>query len=121
MLEGDVHNKPYVVEYGGEVLIIYLGVIDFLQSWTSGKKVAHVIKYLARANRSPPCTRRRTPNSSSTFSNSNSNPWDSNTRMILASSERARPRRRARAARAHPSSTDLKNAAGVAVLTTEED
>ena len=46
MLEGDVHNKPYVVEYGGEVLIIYFGIIDFLQSWTGGKKVAHVIKYL---------------------------------------------------------------------------
>lgn len=46
MLEGDVHNKPYVVEYGGEVLILYFGVIDFLQGWNTGKKVAHVIKVM---------------------------------------------------------------------------
>ena len=46
MHEDDVHNKPYVVEYGGEVLILYFGVIDFLQGWTTGKKVAHVIKVL---------------------------------------------------------------------------
>lgn len=46
MVEDDVHNKPYVVEYGGEVLIMYFGVIDFLQSWNTGKKVAHVVKLL---------------------------------------------------------------------------
>lgn len=44
MRDGDVHNKPYVVEYGGEILILYFGVIDFLQPWNAGKKVAHVIK-----------------------------------------------------------------------------
>ena len=44
--EHDVHNKPYVIEYGGETLILYFGIIDFLQRWTGGKKVAHVIKYL---------------------------------------------------------------------------
>jgi len=44
MRDGDVHNAPYVVEHRGEVLILYLGVIDFLQGWNTGKKVAHVIK-----------------------------------------------------------------------------
>ena len=44
MRDEDVFNKPYVVQYGGETLIMYFGVIDFLQRWTGGKKVAHVIK-----------------------------------------------------------------------------
>jgi len=42
--DGDVHGKPYVVHYQGETLILYFGIIDFLQPWNSGKKVAHVIK-----------------------------------------------------------------------------
>jgi len=42
--EGDVHGKPYVVHYKGETVVLYFGIIDFLQPWTGGKKVAHVIK-----------------------------------------------------------------------------
>ena len=42
--EGDVHGKPYVVHYQGETVILYFGIIDFLQPWNGGKKLAHVIK-----------------------------------------------------------------------------
>ena len=38
------HAAPVAAVHGGQVHVYYLGVIDFLQAWTGGKKVAHVIK-----------------------------------------------------------------------------
>lgn len=39
------HAAPLVSRRGGEVHeVFYCGVIDFLQTWNTGKKVAHVIK-----------------------------------------------------------------------------
>jgi hypothetical protein len=38
------HAMPLVSRRGGKVLVFYCGVIDFLQTWNSGKKAAHVIK-----------------------------------------------------------------------------
>ena len=35
---------PLVSRRGGEVRVFYCGVIDFLQTWSASKKVAHVIK-----------------------------------------------------------------------------
>ena len=121
MLEGDVHNKPYVVQYGGEVLIIYLGVIDFLQSWTSGKKVAHVIKYLFAPR--PISTVHPTPYAKQflDFFKFKFKPMgfeypnDSSAKRAGSSATPSK-------SGASPSLVDrLKNAAGVAVLTTEED
>mmetsp|Transcript_41964 Transcript_41964/g.132290 ORF Transcript_41964/g.132290 Transcript_41964/m.132290 type:complete len:412 (-) Transcript_41964:460-1695(-) len=43
---GGIAGQPYVVEEGGIQRAYYIGIIDFLQGWTFGKKVAHVIKYL---------------------------------------------------------------------------
>lgn len=42
--KGDSFVEPILTEYGGEVWVYYVGIIDFLQMWTGGKKVAHVIK-----------------------------------------------------------------------------
>ena len=39
-------DQPYVVVTGKMAKAYYLGIIDFLQGWTGGKKVAHVIKLL---------------------------------------------------------------------------
>lgn len=39
-----LHGKPYASRHGGDAVIAYFGIIDFLQAWTGGKKCAHVIK-----------------------------------------------------------------------------
>lgn len=39
-----LHGKPYASRHGGDVVIAYFGIIDFLQAWTGGKRCAHVIK-----------------------------------------------------------------------------
>ena len=38
------HAAPLVSRRGDKVLVFYAGVIDFLQTWSASKKVAHVIK-----------------------------------------------------------------------------
>ena len=38
------HAAPLVSRRGGEVRVFYCGIIDFLQTWNTSKKVAHVIK-----------------------------------------------------------------------------
>lgn len=42
--KGDAFVEPILTEFGGEVLAYYVGIIDFLQMWTGGKRAAHVIK-----------------------------------------------------------------------------
>ena len=39
------YGKAYAAQHGGDVLIVYFGIIDFLQGWTSGKQCAHLIKW----------------------------------------------------------------------------
>ena len=39
----DMHNY-FEVRQGDKLYIVYVGIIDFLQGWTNGKRVAHVIK-----------------------------------------------------------------------------
>ena len=39
-----VHARPLCVRSGGYLYVYYIGIIDFLQQWTTGKKVAHFIK-----------------------------------------------------------------------------
>lgn len=39
-------EQPYVCRHDGMVHAYYVGIIDFLQGWSMGKKVAHVIKVL---------------------------------------------------------------------------
>jgi hypothetical protein len=39
-----LHGKPYASRHGGDAVIAYFGIIDFLQAWTGGKRCAHVIK-----------------------------------------------------------------------------
>ena len=39
-----LHGKPYASRHGGDSVIVYFGIIDFLQAWTGGKRCAHVIK-----------------------------------------------------------------------------
>ena len=39
-----VHARPLCVRSGGFLYVYYIGIIDFLQQWTTGKKVAHLIK-----------------------------------------------------------------------------
>jgi hypothetical protein len=41
---GAPHAAPLVSRRGADVRVFYCGVIDFLQTWTAGKKAAHVIK-----------------------------------------------------------------------------
>ncbi len=41
---GAPHAAPLVARHGGYTGVFYVGIIDFLQTWTGGKKVAHVIK-----------------------------------------------------------------------------
>lgn len=43
---GGAPGQPLVVVEDGVAKAYYIGIIDFLQGWTGGKKVAHVIKYL---------------------------------------------------------------------------
>lgn len=38
------HNQPLVAPRQGHVWGYYFGIIDFLQPWTAGKKIAHCIK-----------------------------------------------------------------------------
>ena len=38
------YARPMAAVHEGRVHVFYVGVIDFLQAWTTGKKVAHVIK-----------------------------------------------------------------------------
>eukprot|EP01062_Namystynia_karyoxenos_P017748 TRINITY_DN16567_c0_g1_i1.p1 TRINITY_DN16567_c0_g1~~TRINITY_DN16567_c0_g1_i1.p1 ORF type:complete len:381 (+),score=97.92 TRINITY_DN16567_c0_g1_i1:66-1208(+) len=42
--EGDFFSRPIVTAHGGQRWVYYWGIIDFLQLWTMGKKVAHLIK-----------------------------------------------------------------------------
>ena len=44
--DGDLHAPPLVVVDGDKATIMYFGVIDFLQRWTSKKRTAHIIKKL---------------------------------------------------------------------------
>jgi len=37
-------RQPYIIRRGEWMIAYYVGIIDFLQGWTTGKKVAHVIK-----------------------------------------------------------------------------
>lgn len=39
-----LHGKAYASQHGGNTMIVYFGIIDFLQAWTGGKRCAHVIK-----------------------------------------------------------------------------
>ena len=39
-------KQPYVVVEGKRATAYYIGIIDFLQGWTGGKKCAHVIKVI---------------------------------------------------------------------------
>jgi hypothetical protein len=39
-------NQPYVTVDGKRATAYYIGIIDFLQGWTGGKKCAHIIKVL---------------------------------------------------------------------------
>lgn len=39
-----LHNKPYAAQHGGDAVIFYFGIIDYLQAWTGTKQCAHVIK-----------------------------------------------------------------------------
>ena len=39
-------GQPFVTVEGKRATAYYIGVIDFLQGWTGGKKCAHVIKWL---------------------------------------------------------------------------
>lgn len=39
-----LHGKAYASTHGGDTTIVYLGIIDFLQAWTGGKRCAHLIK-----------------------------------------------------------------------------
>jgi hypothetical protein len=41
---GAPHAAPLVASYEGVTHVYYIGLIDFLQTWSGGKKVAHVIK-----------------------------------------------------------------------------
>eukprot|EP01065_Artemidia_motanka_P046358 TRINITY_DN7004_c0_g1_i1.p1 TRINITY_DN7004_c0_g1~~TRINITY_DN7004_c0_g1_i1.p1 ORF type:complete len:381 (+),score=55.43 TRINITY_DN7004_c0_g1_i1:95-1237(+) len=41
---GDLFSPPLVAEYAGRKWAYYWGIIDYLQLWTTGKKIAHVIK-----------------------------------------------------------------------------
>mmetsp|Transcript_11734 Transcript_11734/g.28438 ORF Transcript_11734/g.28438 Transcript_11734/m.28438 type:complete len:388 (+) Transcript_11734:130-1293(+) len=41
---GLMGRQPYVIKRGEWWVAYYIGIIDFLQGWTTGKKVAHVIK-----------------------------------------------------------------------------
>jgi len=36
--------QPFICEHRGTCYAYYMGIIDFLQEWTTGKKIAHVIK-----------------------------------------------------------------------------
>jgi len=36
--------QPFVAQHGGKVYAYFMGVIDFLQEWNTGKKIAAVIK-----------------------------------------------------------------------------
>lgn len=39
------HNQPFLVKTGtNETTAYYFGIIDFLQEWTTTKKIAHIIK-----------------------------------------------------------------------------
>lgn len=42
--KGDAFVEPILTEVSGEVWVYYVGIIDFLQMWTGGKQVAHIIK-----------------------------------------------------------------------------
>lgn len=42
--EPTAHARPLLVRHSGQLCVYYVGIIDFLQQWTTGKKVAHVIK-----------------------------------------------------------------------------
>ena len=37
-------NQPIVCAHDGRVLAYYMGVIDYLQQWTLGKQIAHLVK-----------------------------------------------------------------------------
>ena len=39
-----VHARPLLVRHSGQLVVYYIGIIDFLQQWTTGKKVAHLVK-----------------------------------------------------------------------------
>jgi hypothetical protein len=41
---GAPHAPPLVASHEGVTHVYYIGLIDFLQTWSGGKKVAHVIK-----------------------------------------------------------------------------
>ena len=36
--------NSFKVWHGDKLYIVYVGIIDFLQGWTTGKRVAHIIK-----------------------------------------------------------------------------
>lgn len=43
-LGGFDESQPYLTKLNGDVFGYYIGIIDFLQAWTMGKKIAHCIK-----------------------------------------------------------------------------
>lgn len=42
--QNGLHGTAYASQHGGDTTIVYFGIIDFLQSWTGGKKCAHFVK-----------------------------------------------------------------------------
>ena len=48
-------KQPYVVVEGKRATAYYIGIIDFLQGWTGGKKCAHIIKVIFAPKPVRPC------------------------------------------------------------------
>lgn len=42
----DLGRQPLICQHGGEAQLLYVGIIDFLQDWTCGKKCAQCIKFM---------------------------------------------------------------------------
>ena len=45
-LGGAPQDQPSVSIYGGQVVCLHVGIIDFLQDWNFGKKAARKVKFL---------------------------------------------------------------------------
>lgn len=53
---GELRQPLLHLENGNDVMLVYVGIIDFLQTWTSGKRVAQCLKVMERNKATIPPT-----------------------------------------------------------------